>query len=58
MSMLIFCCPIFLYLLVGDTENMAKVLRIIETEAIMRNIFFRLLVFAKHLLSKKIVAEP
>ena len=50
--------PIFLYLLVGDTENMAKVLRIIETEAIMRNIFFHLLVFAKHLLSKKIVAEP
>jgi len=40
MSLLIFCCPIFLYLLVGDTENMAKVLRIIETEAIMRNIFF------------------
>lgn len=40
MSLLIFCCPIFLYLLVGDTENIAKVLRIIETEAIMRNIFF------------------
>lgn len=57
MSLLIFCCPIFLYLLVGDTENMAKVLRIIETEAIMRNNFFHLLVFAKHLLSKKIVAE-
>ena len=37
---------------------MAKVLRIIETEAFMRNIFFRLLVFAKHLLNKKIVAEP
>ena len=36
---------------------MAKVLRIIETEAIMRNIFFHLLVFAKHLLSKKIVAH-
>lgn len=40
MSLLIFCCLIFLYLLVGDTENMAKVLIIIETEAFMRNFFF------------------
>ena len=40
MSLFIFCFSIFLYLLVGDTENMAKVLRIIETEAFMRNIFF------------------